>query len=282
MKAVMAAYRAGKYALALKEAERLKDGSSNTAEYCFFRGGMLHHLGRLSEAEASLREGLPLETDSRRRALRYNTLASILMDQERFAEAIAFYENAGRVWPDRGSNQSGIAEAWLRQGRELSEALDHARQAVEIDRRATGMKKEALDTRLGEDLAVLAWGVAANSGDVREVESLLTEAFPLCGTRTRPILAQIHYHAGRAYEALKIPEKAQGHFRQAVEVAPPRHLRPDGECGVALASKGTLRGRTLLPDSLFRRDDFLISRLQLTSDFPMSRLIQWSVLPSGL
>jgi len=218
LKAVMAAYRMGDYALALQKAEGLKDGSSNTAEYCFFRGGMLHHLGRLSEAEASLREGLPLETDSRRRTLRYSTLASVLMDQGRFPEAIAFYENAGRVWPDRGSNQSGIAEVWLRQGRELSEALDHARRAVEIDRRATGMKKEALDSRLGEDLAVLAWAVAANSGDAREVESLLAEAFPLCGTRSKPILAQIHYHAGRAYAALNMPEKSRDHFRQAMEI----------------------------------------------------------------
>lgn len=218
MNAAIAAYRAGDYASALENAEGLKDGSSNTAESCFFRGSMLHHLGRLSEAEASLREGLPLETDERQRALVYNTLASVLMDQERFTEAIAFYENAGRAWPDRGSNQSGIAEVWLRQERELPESLDHARQAVEIDRRATGMKKEALDSRLGEDLAVLAWAVAANSGDAREVESLLAEAFPLCGARTKPILAQIHYHAGRAYAALNMPEKSRDHFHQAMEV----------------------------------------------------------------
>jgi len=53
------------------------------------------------------------------------------------------------------------------------------------------MKKQALDMRLGEDLATLAWAVAENSGDVREVEALLTEAFSLCGTKTKPIVAQI-------------------------------------------------------------------------------------------
>ena len=36
--AVMAAYRGGDYRTALQRAESLKDGSSNTAEYCFFRG----------------------------------------------------------------------------------------------------------------------------------------------------------------------------------------------------------------------------------------------------
>jgi len=219
MNTAMAAYRIGDYDTALQKAEGLK-GTSTTAEYCFFRGSVLHHLGRFDEAEASLRQGLPLEEDPRQKALVYNSLASVLMDQRRFPEAIAFFENAGRAWPGRGSNQSGIAEVWLRQGRELPEALEHARQAVDIDRRATGMKKEALDSRLGEDLVIMAWAVAANSGDVREVESLLSEAFPLCGTKTRPVLAQIHYHAGKAYEALRITQKTREHFRQAIEADP--------------------------------------------------------------
>ena len=67
--AVMAAYRGGDYRTALQRAESLKDGSSNTAEYCFFRGSMLHHLGKLDDAESNLREGLALETDPRQRAL---------------------------------------------------------------------------------------------------------------------------------------------------------------------------------------------------------------------
>lgn len=217
---VMAAYRQGDYETALQKTEDLKEGFSKTAAYCFFRGSMLHHLGRFDEAEASLREGLPLEENPSQKALVYNTLASVLMEQQRYPEAIAFFENAGRVWPDRGANHRGLAEVWLRQGRELSEALDHARQAVEIDRAASGLKKEALDTRLGEDLAVLAWAVAANSGDVGEVESLLREACALCGTETKPILAQVHYHAGRAYAAIKMPEQSHEHFRQATEADP--------------------------------------------------------------
>jgi hypothetical protein len=49
---------------------------------------------------------------------------------------------------------------------------------------------------------------------------LLAKAFPLCGTKTKPILAQIHYHAGKAYETLKMQEKAGDHFRQAMEIDP--------------------------------------------------------------
>ena len=229
---IMAAYREGDYETGLKKAEGLKDPLNplkKSAEYCFFRGSMLHHLGRLDEAEASLREGLPLEEDPRQRALVHNTLATVLMDAGRYPEAIAFFENAGTAWPDRGSSHRGIAEVWLRQGREFPEALAQARQAVDIDRAASGMKKEALDTRLGEDLATLAWAVAANAtavfaspnpGTVSEVESLVAESFQLCGTKTRPVLAQIHYQAAKAYEALKMPEKAREQFRVAAEADP--------------------------------------------------------------
>ena len=218
--AIMSAYRAGDYATGLEKTEELKDGSMKSAEYCMFRGLMLHQLGKLSEAEASLREALPLHDEPRQRALVLNSLASVLMDQERFTEAIGFYENAGRVWPDRGSSLRGIAEVWLHQGRESPEALEHARRAVEIDRRATGMGKEALEYRLGEDLAVLAWALAANAADTDEVDSALAEGFRLCGVRTKSILAQVHYHAGRAYLALHISDKSQEHFHRAAEVDP--------------------------------------------------------------
>ena len=230
--AIMAAYRKGDYETGLQRAEALKDPFKpllKTAEYCFFRGTLLHHLARLDEAEASLREGLPLEEDPRQRALVHSTLATVLMDAGRYPEAIAFFENSSTAWPDRGSSHRGIAEVWLRQGRELAEALAQARQAVDIDRAASGMKKEALDSRLGEDLATLAWAVAANAtavfagvdpGAVNEVEKILAESFQLCGTKTRPVLAQIHYQAGKAYEALKMFEKAREHFHLAAEADP--------------------------------------------------------------
>src|SRR6266481_1663257 len=68
MKAVMTAYRAGDYETAIEKAETLKDGAKKTPEYCCVRGEMLHHSGRLDEAEASLREALPLHNDPREKA----------------------------------------------------------------------------------------------------------------------------------------------------------------------------------------------------------------------
>ena len=137
----------------------------------------------------------------------------------RYPEAIAFFETAGRAWPERGANHRGIAEVWLRQGKELSEGLDHAQQAVEI-RHATGLKQEALNTRLGEDLAVLAWALAENSRPHAEVEPGISEALRLCDKNTKSTLSEVHYHIGRAYEAPEMTGEAQEHFQHAAEFDP--------------------------------------------------------------
>jgi tetratricopeptide (TPR) repeat protein len=220
LSALMTAYRAADYALALKETETLKRGDSKTPEYCFYRGALLHKLEQFIEAETILREGLPLQPNDRFKALTYNTLAEVLMDQERFEESIECFRSAGRAWAGRGSNLRGVAEVWLRQGLHLPEAMESARQAVEIDRRADELVTEALDQRVGEDLAVLAWAIAANSGTLSQVELMLAEAFRLCGTRSKPVLAQLHYHAGRAYKTIKAGEKSREHFGHASAIEP--------------------------------------------------------------
>jgi tetratricopeptide (TPR) repeat protein len=223
--AVTASYRAGDYQTALQQAEGLKHGFSKTPEYCFFRGSLLHQLGRFPEAEASLREGLSLETEARSQALVSNVLGTVLMDMERYPEAISCFEDSIRAWPDRGVGHREIAEAWLRQGRELPEALARARRAVEIDRASPALSAETHDLRVGEDLALLAWAEAANSSDVQQVDSLLAEAFPLCANAAKMVQAQQHYYAGRAYSALQLLEKAAEHFLQA------RTVDPQGQFG---------------------------------------------------
>jgi len=218
--AVTSAYHAGDYEAALENTKDLKNGPEATAPYCFLRGSMLRHLGRFSEAEASLREGLFLEEQPRQRALAFNTLASVLMDQERYTEAVEFYENASRAWPDRGASHRGIAEVWLRQGRESQEALKRAQLAAAIDKRATGLTKELLQHRLGEDLAVLAWALSANGAGIGTVEFLSGEAVRLCASAAKAILAQVHYHIGQGYLALQEAEKSREHFCSAAEIDP--------------------------------------------------------------
>ena len=50
--------------------------------------------------------------------------------------------------------------------------------------------------------------------------ALLAEAFQLCGTKTKPVLAQIHFEAGKAYASLKMPGKSQEQFHKAQEMDP--------------------------------------------------------------
>jgi tetratricopeptide (TPR) repeat protein len=176
---------------------------------------MLHQLGKFPDAEASLREGLPLQPDARSQALAGNVLGILLTDMERYPEAIQCFEDSIRAWPDRGVGHREIAEAWLRQGRELPEALARARRAVEIDRASPALSAETHDLRVGEDLALLAWAEASNSCDVQQVDSLLAEAFPLCANAAKMVQAQQHYYAGRAYSALQVLEKAAEHFLEA-------------------------------------------------------------------
>lgn len=212
-------YRRADFEAVLRKSEALKDGSAKTAAYCFFRGKALYQLGRLVEAEASLQEARSLEQDDRRIALSSEALGYALLEQQRYAEAIAYFESCIRIWPDRGCGHRAVAEAMLRQGK-AADAVVRARRAAAIDRHAQALTDEIHNLNLAEALATLAWAVAADSGDAPEVMRLVAEALPLCGGDNKPILGQLHYHAGRAYAALGIAERSAEHFEQASAADP--------------------------------------------------------------
>jgi tetratricopeptide (TPR) repeat protein len=144
----------------------------------------------------------------------------VLNDQERFTEAIASFEDSIRAWPDRGGGHVSVAEARLHQGSEIPKALTSARLAVELDRKKSFFPSEVHSLRLAGDLGTLAWAVASDSGDLREVEHLLAEAFPLCGERWKTDLAKLHYHAACAYSTLRMADKSTYHLEQAIAVDP--------------------------------------------------------------
>ncbi len=232
---VMTAYRSGDYQAALEYTGELKRGWSETAESCFFRGKALYQLGRLPESEDALRKGAALETDSRRKALSAEALGYTLMEQNRFAEAIASFEQCVRFRPERGSGERAIAEALLRdaerlpapsapdadaQARKISEALDHARRGADLDRRNPGLNEEIHRTNLCEALATLAWALAANESEAGtkttdQIDPVLAETFQLAEGVSQYTAAQIYYHAGRAYGCLGIAEKAAEYYERS-------------------------------------------------------------------
>ncbi|HET8549986.1 MAG TPA: tetratricopeptide repeat protein [Bryobacteraceae bacterium] len=220
LRAVMSAHKRGDHATALRKADGLKRTPAEPAPYFFFRGASLYHLGRLDEAEKTLREGLSHEKDDHAAALVRETLGTTLLEEGRYDEARACFEDCARSMPNRGGGHRAVAELLLRKGACAEEALARARQAVDMDRSAPVWNHDVHRLNLSESLATLAWAVAALSGNAEEVERLLSEAFALCGTDVKPVLAQLHYHAGRAYSALGKPEKGSHHFVEAVRADP--------------------------------------------------------------
>lgn len=230
-------YRRGDYEAALQEAGIIKNVLN---EYSYFRGRALLELGRLEEAEECLKTCSSYDLD--RQAFFKETYGRVLMEQQRYDEAIAAFQEGITAWRQPGCCHRGIAEVLLRQGRRTDEALAEARLAVELDeaREAAAPNAQDLhppqvrDWELGRSLSLLAWAVALYSKDAAEVEYLLAKAFTTCSYLTKPVSAQAHYHAGRAYAALGKIEKSASHFEQAA------NLDPNGNYGrLAASARGT-------------------------------------------
>jgi tetratricopeptide (TPR) repeat protein len=222
--AVLDAYRRGDYASALQAAEAFKGNPELAASYFFFSGTMLMHLGRLQEAEQYLRRHLTVATDPKLTALANSSLGELLLEMQRYDEALECFETSLRHWPDRGSSHRDIAEAFLRRGGPTAEAVKWAQLAVKEDRSrdnpaGSPEAQEVYNTNLAEDLATLAWAVAEDSCDKAQVDRLVDEAVTLLGPATSPA-AQVHCHSGRAYLALSDSRKSEHHFDEAARIDP--------------------------------------------------------------
>jgi tetratricopeptide (TPR) repeat protein len=226
IQAVLAAYRTGDYEAALQAAETMKDDKANLAAYYFFSGTMLMNIGRLQEAEQQLRRNLAIAPDDKRKALGSSSLGQVLIEMQRYDEAVECFHTSLRYWPDRGSSHRDIAEARLRQGVNALDVLQFAQRGVQEDRDRSREEqngrpeiREVCDINLAEDLATLAWAVAAGSRDRAEVDRLVDEAVLLVGSACSPA-ALVHYHAGQAYLSLGDSAKSELHFAEAARIDP--------------------------------------------------------------
>jgi tetratricopeptide (TPR) repeat protein len=224
--AVMAAHKRGDYQSALAATEGLKKSGQETPDYCFYQGALRRHLGQTAEAEQWLRKAIRMTPEGGWVALQTQALGETLLELGRYDEARqAFGESLQRA-PQRGSSDRGIAETWLRQGEKYSDALRHAKAAVQKQRAMADAP--AANLNLGEDLALLAWAVAMAEPDDARVTALAEEAVAVCpGEASAPSAAQVNFHLGCAYAALDRGEKSQSYFREAM------HLDPQGHWGAA-------------------------------------------------
>lgn len=223
LRSVMEAYGRGDYETALRAADGFA-ALRNQTSYCFYRGSMLMHLGRLQEAEPFQRCAVALQRDRRRTALAYSVLGQNLEEQRRYDEAMQCFGRALRRSPGKGSVHRHMAELHLVRGGAPGEALDLATLAVKEERALSSPRPEMQRVHklnLGEALATLAWAAAAASGDRAEVDSLVAEAVPLMtGGDSNPTCAQVQYHAGQAYAALGDTAKSAEHFETAARLDP--------------------------------------------------------------
>ncbi len=220
----LAAYRKGDFEEGLRIAETMKGNPMLQGPYLFFSGTMLMHLGRFQEAEQRLRRNLTAQTGAQSTALAYSSLGQLLLELQRYDEAVECFETSLRHWPERGSGHRDLAEACLRRGGQASDAVQWARLAVLEDRSrispADSPKlREVCDINLGEDLATMAWAVAEDSRDRPQVDSLVDEAVPLVRGAVSPS-AMVHYLSGHAYLALGDSVKSGQHFYEAGRIDP--------------------------------------------------------------
>jgi tetratricopeptide (TPR) repeat protein len=216
--AQLAAWRRGDYEAQVRAVEPLRGWK--TEAHLFFHAGASFELSGLHGAEECLRQCLRMTKAPRARAIRESHLGHVLLEQRRYAEAIACFERSIAGWPQRGGGHRGIAQTLLRQGVQPDEALRQARQAAELDEANTALGTESRDLNTAESLATLAWAEAVNGGDVPKVEHWLEKAYALCPETIVPVRAQIHYHAGRAYSALGKTKASVWEFERAAKLDP--------------------------------------------------------------
>jgi tetratricopeptide (TPR) repeat protein len=213
---VMDAYRRADHAGVLRAAEGLRAYSNLQPDYHFYRAKALYELGDLEAAEQSMRTSMALRQDRQRLALANDALGEILLEQGRYDEAIESFEQSITYWPTRGCCHRAVAAAHLRSGGSLEEALERARTAARLDESAAAGTQEIHNMNLAEDLATLAWALAAASGNAAEVSQLVTRSLSLCPETTRPVRAQLHYHSARAYAALGNAESCARHLERTI------------------------------------------------------------------
>lgn len=222
IQAVLGAFQSGDYAAALAASEELKENGRETACYCFYQGGLRRNLGDPAAAEQWLRKAQPLETDPRLAVLTTEALAEVLLEQGRYDEARTTFEASLRQGPERSSSDRGIAETWLRQGERLDLALNRAKAAVA--KQQAREDDPAGKYNLAENLALLAWAIAAAEPDSFRVQSLAREASALISPRESvPTAAQVQFHLGCAYAALSDDAHSRNHFAEAARIDPHGH-----------------------------------------------------------
>ena len=234
---VMEPYRRGDYESALEAAEAFRDDGEITAQYCFYRGSSLGHLGRLQEAETWFRRSIALHTQSgekRYSAIALTALGEVLAQGGHYHEAEKCFEDSISMVPERSSGYRHLAElVLLRQGHP-AEAVRWAKLAVEREQTGKPLSQDLRNLNLGECLATLAWATAAASHDTAEVARLADAAIASVGSSNVQSAAQVRYHLGCAFAELGDHDTSARHYEEAARIDPQGHWGRSARSRVAV------------------------------------------------
>ncbi len=215
--------RRGDYERALRRLELLERLGLSSATLLFLKGTVLMFAGRNQEAEEVLRKCIATLQPPMKKALALVNLGYVLLDQRRYNEAAQALDEAIQIRPDGAVAYSTRAEVFLQRGVDPQKALELLDRGIHYKQRSV--------IQSGRDVHVFGY-LAANRAwalfllhRLAEAEQALKEAEKsfrnaAISERFKPGQAGIRYHMGRALLAGGDAVRAQGEFRQAIEIDP--------------------------------------------------------------
>jgi tetratricopeptide (TPR) repeat protein len=205
-------------------------------------GELLIERGKYDEAAGCLHTGMTLAPDQSA-ALRQLAIVTLRKGEEPEL-AVAFAQEA--VKKEHQSAQVRAQKAKLAEEREKAAEIAREAEAIRV---AAEKKKfpwqkggntgqgpavaieeplEAPPTpssefrqfNMAENLAAMAWAVAASTQNEGEVDRLVEEALPLASGKGVATRAEVHFHAACAYAEIGVSVKSTKHFTQAATADP--------------------------------------------------------------
>jgi predicted Zn-dependent protease len=208
------------YDEAIARAGKLLRWFPETARFHYIQGRTLRYAGRLAEAEQAFRSsiGKGQVRAEPEQAFRLECLGEVLLELGRFKEATSAFEAATKIYPPYAGSYSGLAEAWLRQGREAQRALLLVDKALEL-------RQNDVRTR-HHDRHELAY-MHANRAQALALLGRKEDALSAIETASRvgdpefiPGLAATFWRCGVALRMLHQVDGANEKFRKAAEMDP--------------------------------------------------------------
>lgn len=182
--------------------------------YPYFQYSIEVSAGALTEAEYTIFSALAgsIYWKPPQLAVLVEGLAILRRTQQRYPEAIYFFEKTLELDSSRISAYAGVGGVYLRMESYSNRAVELLDYAVS---RATNLRKQLLPASKIEMLASRAWALA-QAGRIDEAELVLQMALTKVSRKSRPLLALIYLRAAKVKELQNQPTLAREYYHMTV------------------------------------------------------------------